>query len=170
MIEGAFVMVGILNGPLVIVADADGAKDSPPNPQVGIMLLVSMGYSVGSTDTGFPDPYIGKLIIVAVGRSVGSKLSVAVGNPDGVSVSAGVGLEEGCRYGAMLLDGRNDGTEEPDGCQAIDGVSLGLTDGPIEGTKVEDGATDCTISRTGPLLSTLGALSLFTSAALEFLY
>lgn len=167
MTEGAFVMVGasltkrILNGPSV-VADADGAKDSPPNPQVGIMLLVS-GYSVGSTDTGFP-------IIVAVGRSVGSKLSVAVGNPDGVSVSVGVGVEEGCKYGAMLLDGRNDGTEEPDGCQAIDGVSLGLTDGPIEGTKVEDGATDCTISRTCPPLSTLGALSSFTSAALEFLY
>jgi hypothetical protein len=102
---------------------------------------------------------VAKLLLVAVGRSVGSKLSVAVGNPDRVSVSLDVGLEEGCKDGGI----------EEDGCQVIDGVSLGLTDGPIKGTELEDGATDCAISRTGPLLSTLGALSPFTSAALEFL-
>ncbi len=137
---------------------------------MGALIIVSVGYSVGSKDTGIPDPYVMKFLVVAVGRSVGSKLSFAVGNPDGVSLSVDIGLEEGGKDGAMLLVGRNDGIEEPDGCHVIEGVSLGLADGPIEGTELEDGATDGAITRTGPLLSTLGALSPFTPAALEFLY
>ncbi len=156
------VAVGNPDGNSASVDVGLGAKDNPPKP-LGTLLLVSVGYSFGSNDTGI-------LYLVAVGRSVWYKVSVAVGNPNGNSASVDVGLEEGGNSESMLLDGRNDGIEETDGCHVIDGVSLGLADGPIEGMELEDGATDGAISRTDPLLSTLGALSPFASVALGFLY